>query len=237
MRCIVLAAFVSGVVLGLVSLPHCAAMCGPLATFASLEGGSEASLGRAARYQLGRTTGYALLGALAGAVGAPLTSMLPLSIETLASASLALALGIAAVRIWPTALGSAGPALVGLGTGPRAPSVVERWTHEVVALGQKLPREPIALGLVAALLPCGVLASGVLVAAGSGSVGSGLATMAGLSLGSGAGLFAVVAALRGVPLRADPRTARALAIVLGVGALILVARPFLVTSTGACHAG
>lgn len=210
-------------------------MCGPLATFASLDGTSDASLGRAARYQLGRSAGYGLLGGLAGAVGAPLTQLLPISVETLASASLALALAIAAVRIWPTAL-AAGPALVGLGTRPRAPTFVEHWTRRVVALGQRVPREPIALGLLAALLPCGVLASGVLVAAGSSSALTGSATMVGLSLGSGAGLFAVVAALRGVPLRADPRTARALAIVLGVGAVILIARPFLVTPEGACHA-
>lgn len=207
----------TGAVAGLASIPHCAGMCGPLAAFACTRRPVRAA---PLRYQAGRTLGYAIAGAIAGGFGAVVTSALPaVWTGALLSWSLAIALGIAAWRLWR--LGSPGPAgsaTVALGTGPRRRSLFDR-------VVQRAPREPALFGLVTALLPCGALLAALLLAAGSSSSFGGALVMLGFVTTSGAGLLGVAwlaSRLRGV---ASPTALRLLAVGLMVGAALLVVRP------------
>lgn len=220
-----LQAFMSGTLLGLFALPHCALMCGPLAAAACSRQAHAAPL----RYQLGRTLGYGLAGLTAGQVG----HVVRLALSPMASLVLFAASSAAAcLFVAYTYLREPQPRaqLVALGTAPRA----RRYTS---ALVQLLPREPTLLGAMSALLPCGVLAAALLAAAATGSGGFGASLMLGFATVSGVALVAagtlarfVVTASRGVK--------RGLAAVLVVVACVSVARPMraLLASPGSATA-
>ena len=153
--------------MGLVGGPHCVAMCGAAC----------AGLGQAAgprknqaifTFQAGRVLGYSALGALAAA------SMQGLGWLTVQSAALrpvwsllhvaALVLGLlllfkAEQPLWLERLGR--------GVWQRAR-----------AFGQRSGSAPLLLGMLWALLPCGLLYSALLVAALAGSVANGAMVMA-----------------------------------------------------------
>jgi sulfite exporter TauE/SafE len=190
-------------------------MCGPLAGFAGRSGAG------ALRYHLGRILSYGGLGAFAGYAGASVTDVLSEGWATaLVSWSLAFALAYAAWRLWH---GTA-PARVGLvqvGTGPTLPSLGDR------ALSA-LPREPLVIGLVTALLPCGALWAAVLVAAGFGHVGLGVVAMLGFGLTSGLSLVGVAWVGRRMLAVRRPNVLRVLSALLLVGAVVLVVRPITV---------
>ena len=59
-------AVIAGAAAGLASVPHCTAMCGPLAAYAC--SGRPGASGQG-RYQLGRFISYSALGGVAGAIG------------------------------------------------------------------------------------------------------------------------------------------------------------------------
>ena len=59
-------AVIAGAAAGLASVPHCTAMCGPLAAYAC--SGHPGASGQG-RYQLGRFISYSALGAVAGRLG------------------------------------------------------------------------------------------------------------------------------------------------------------------------
>ncbi|MFW6051691.1 MAG: sulfite exporter TauE/SafE family protein, partial [Myxococcota bacterium] len=88
----------AGAAAGLASVPHCAAMCGPLAAYACARGGGR---GAPAWYQLGRTASYGALGALAGGLGHAVTGGLShAAVGWVLSWAMAAALGLAAWRLW-----------------------------------------------------------------------------------------------------------------------------------------
>ncbi len=224
-------ALLAGAAAGLASIPHCGAMCGPLAGFACARGGA----GPAAlwRYQLGRFVGYGALGVAAGAVGGTAATLIAGRWgAALISWSLAAALAVAAIRAWQRGAAPKSQGVV-LGAGA-APSLFER----AVA---RLPREPALLGVATALLPCGALAAAVGIAATTGTPLDGFATMVAFAAVSGIAL--VGAAWVTQRLGAIDRRAwsRALALVLAAGAILLVARPIpsLVSGDPAapCHEG
>src|SRR5690348_11710538 len=95
-----LQAFISGALLGLTSVPHCAAMCGPLASFACT---CAPRRDAAPRYQLGRTFGYGVAGALAGHAGSALLAVTPRGAAAwLAFAALAASACLLIARLlWP----------------------------------------------------------------------------------------------------------------------------------------
>ena len=89
-------AVIAGAAAGLASVPHCTAMCGPLAAYAC--SGSPGASGQG-RYQVGRFISYSALGGIAGAVGGATAVSLPGAWGgALLSWSLALGLGLAAFR-------------------------------------------------------------------------------------------------------------------------------------------
>ncbi len=216
-------ALVAGATAGLASIPHCAGMCGPLAAFACrAPSGEGTQLRRMVAYQGGRLVGYTTLGAVAGALGHGLSFALPgRYVQALLSWSLALALGVAAVRAYrasrPQQAVPAG-APIALGRAPRAPSLAER------LLGRVL-HAPLLLGLLTGLLPCGALASGLLVAAGTAAPLSGALAMSGFAVASGPALALAAWAVSKVRGVAGPVGLRLAALALALGAVALAVRP------------
>ena len=207
-------AVIAGAAAGLASVPHCTAMCGPLAAYAC--SGRPGASGQA-RYQLGRFISYSVLGGIAGAVcGATAVSLPGAWGSALLSWSLALGLGLAACRLWrrpdqplvPLRKKDDEPAE---STGARA----------VRALG----RHPFVVGLGTALLPCGALAAAVLIAASTGTPSAGALSMLAFSVVSGVGLVGAAWLFERFSRRPRPSTSRVLAVLLALGAIMFVIRP------------
>jgi sulfite exporter TauE/SafE len=160
-----LLALAAGATLGAASGFHCIAMCGPLAA---------ATCGKSARtsgeYLVGRLVGYSAVGAVAGAIGAPIATgagggVLRVIVALLVGAVLVYR-GLSWVR----------PQLVTLRKKPRA-SFFDR-------LLPLLPRRGVGLGLATAIFPCGALLGGVVAAAAAGTATLGLLVMAAFALGT-----------------------------------------------------
>lgn len=221
-------AVIAGAAAGLASVPHCTAMCGPLAAYAC--SGTPGASGQT-RYQLGRFISYSALGAVAGTIGGATAVSLPHAWgSALLSWSLALGLGLAALRLWRRP----DQALVTLRTkqDEQAPTLVSR------ALGG-LGRHPFFVGLGTALLPCGALAAAVLIAASTGSTALGSLSMLAFAVVSGVGLVGATWVFERFARRPRPTTSRILAVVLALGSILFVIRPVHALRTGdtsSCHA-
>ena len=171
---------VTALVMGLAGGPHCIAMCG-----AACAGIGQAAGERSAQalwtFQLGRILGYAALGALAAA------SMQGLGWLTVQSAALrpvwslfhvaALVLGL--LLLWqarqPVWLEAAGRRL---------------WAGARALAAGRGQGAPLVLGVLWALLPCGLLYSALLVAAMTNHALEGAAVMALFALGTSVSLLA-----------------------------------------------
>jgi sulfite exporter TauE/SafE len=221
-------AVIAGAAAGLASVPHCTAMCGPLAAYAC--SGSPGASGQG-RYQLGRFISYSVLGGVAGAVGGATAVSLPGAWGgVLLSWSLALGLGLAAFRLWRRP----DQPLVSLRTKAEAASE-SRGSRALQALG----RHPFFVGLGTALLPCGALAAAVLIAASTGAPTLGALSMLAFAVVSGVGLVGATWLFERFSRRPRPTTSRILAVVLALGALMFVIRPVRALRHGesaACHA-
>ena len=173
MSAVVVAAFTAGLTGSL----HCVAMCGPLVGLASTN-----RLGPSARLALvhgfGRLATYLAIGAVAGLVGGALDLAGRLaSIQRIAA--LIAGAGIVAWGLWlmrgPRRIAAGGASTAG-GTG---------FDRALVALGRRRPTaRAFALGTLTGLVPCGWMWAMVVVAAGTGSIGLGVATMAAFWLGT-----------------------------------------------------
>lgn len=207
-------AVIAGAAAGLASIPHCTAMCGPLAAYAC--SGRPGTSGQG-RYQLGRFASYSTLGAIAGTVGGATAMSLPGAWGgALLSWSLALGLGLAAFRLWRRP----SQPLVTLRAKPTEMSE-SKASRALRALG----RHPFFVGLGTALLPCGALAAAVLIAASTGTATLGALSMLAFSVVSGAGLVAATWLFERLSRRPRPTTSRALAVVLALGSILFVIRP------------
>ena len=221
-------AVIAGAAAGLASVPHCTAMCGPLAAYAC--SGRPGASGQG-RYQLGRFISYSVLGAAAGAVGGAAAIGLPGAWgSALLSWSLALGLGLAAFRLWRR---------------PEQPLVSLRTKEETQPESrgsralQALGRHPFFVGLGTALLPCGALAAAVLIAASTGTAWLGSLSMLAFAVVSGVGLVGAAWLFERFSRRPRPATARVLAIVLALGSIMFVIRPVHALRHGEaaqCHA-
>jgi uncharacterized protein len=216
----------AGALAGLASVPHCVAMCGPLAGLACASAGGGRALDPL-RYQAGRTAGYAVLGAGAGALGHAVTGGLShTAVAWVLSWAMAAALAIAALRLWR---GPQVAPLVRLTRARPAPASTPWFARAARAL----PRSPLSIGLLTGLLPCGALAAAVLVAAGTTSPGLGTLSMVAFATTSGVGLLGVGAAARRLRLTHRPALVRSLAVVLALGAVLLALRPLPLTAPAA----
>jgi sulfite exporter TauE/SafE len=219
---------IAGAAAGLASIPHCTAMCGPLAAYAC--SGSHDGSARA-RYQLGRVVSYSVLGALAGTVGGATAVSLPQAWgRALLSWSLALGLALAALRLWRRP----SQPLVKLRTHRHdaGDSMVSR------ALGA-LGTHPFWVGLGTALLPCGALAAAALIAASTGSAWLGSLSMLSFSLVSGLGLVGAAWIFQRLARQPGAAPSRVLAVMLALGAILFIIRPVHALRHGdaaSCHA-
>ncbi len=171
---------VTALLMGVVGGPHCVAMCG--AACAGMGRAAGAHQGRAIlSFQSGRLLGYTLLGALAGA------SMQGLGWLTLQSAALR--------PVWSLLHVAAAVLGLVLLVEARQPVWLEAAGRSVWArvrgsgLAASAGMGPCAtagtLGILWALLPCGLLYSALLVATLAGSAAGGAGVMAAFALGSG----------------------------------------------------
>ncbi len=206
---------------------HCAGMCGPFVAFATLRikgtsprpqsGGFTLQFA----YHTGRLLAYAVLGALAGVLGATLN------------------LGGSLVGIGRLAGFTAGILLVLVGTtrilsllGVRFPNVPgSSLLRRAIARGQATASRytPLhrawAIGLLTAVLPCGWLYAFVAVAAGTGNAFWGLATMIVFWSGTVPILAGIGAGLGQFLLRAGRSFQVAIAVVvIGLGLNSIVGR-------------
>jgi len=148
----VVLALLAGAGLGLLSIPHCAAMCGPLAQAACTRSGQVTA---PLQYQAGRIAGYAFIGALSGHLGRAIVSV---SVATwlpiVFAVTTATVLLLLARRLWQQTR-PAGASLTTLRTGARERS----WWGRFQRL---LPEHAAVFGLSTSLLPCGALAAALL---------------------------------------------------------------------------
>jgi len=173
----------------LVGSVHCAGMCGGFVCFYTGAGsGTDAAALRAhAMYNVGRLTSYLTLGAIAGAIGAGVSSL-----GTMAGVQHAAAMVAGALMIgWAI---STIAAQRGVRRGAlRAP---ESWQRALGRVLHAVREQPIATrawltGMLTTMLPCGWLYVFVATAGGSGSIRAGVLTMAVFWLGTVPALLAV----------------------------------------------
>ena len=212
---------------------HCAAMCGPLSSALTLPAGGH----RPTRYQLGRLMSYAFLGAMSGHLGRALQLMAPGVASVWLVAMLTAAACLLTVR---SLLGASAEAtargLVQLNARPRRRSLFS-------ALIGLVPREPLVLGALSALLPCGVLASAVLAAVATGDALRGLWLMSAFAAVSGAAVWSASIAMHAAPRRFGSSVRRALAFALVMLAALSLYRPLhaltrepqALEAAAACH--
>lgn len=221
-------AVIAGAAAGLASVPHCTAMCGPLAAYACSGGPGVSGLGR---YQMGRFVSYSVLGAMAGTIGGATAVGLPRAWGgALLSWSLALGLGMAAFRLWRR---PSQPLITLRAKQDDPPASVA--SRALRGLGS----HPFFVGLGTALLPCGALAAAVLIAASTGSAALGSLSMLAFALVSGVGLIGAAWLFERFSRRPRPATSRFLAVVLALGSILFVIRPVHSLRTGdpaSCHA-
>lgn len=168
---------------GLFGSTHCLAMCGGIATALGTVHGKRAGASHALLYQTGRITSYAVVGGIAGALGAAAGVGFEASRW---SALLRLAAALMVVMIGlDMALGGR--------IRPRWLRAPERWGAALwrriaPASRSLMPKRPaaraLALGLLWGWLPCGLVYSVLLAAAVSGGALGGSLTMIAFGIGT-----------------------------------------------------
>lgn len=212
-------ALVSGATLGVLSLPHCVAMCGPLAAYACTNAADRAP---ALRYQLGRTLAYAFLGAVCGRLGQVMTTAgggpWPRLVFSLLAAA---ACVLTARKLWRR-------------EKTPAPLVQLRNSRSVspfAVLAKIVPAEPAVLALLTGFLPCGALATALVAASATSSAAAGTLLMLGFVTASAPALLGMSVLTRAWPATSFARLQRPLAVAFAVCALLFVARPLAAMST------
>ncbi len=200
---VITAAFLVGVA----STPHCAAMCGPLASYAGCGRGT----GRA--YHLARLGVLVLFGALAGALGELVVIRLDAGVaQNVLSVMLGLGLATSAWRIWRD---------IARQQSGQAPLVKLR------KKGDPSPsafRRALWVGAGTPLLPCGALWGALMIAVGTAKVHAGALAMVAFWIPTAiAAQMAAQAATAMTRLGVGGR--RAFALVLALGAFVTMLRP------------
>jgi uncharacterized protein len=221
-----LTAVTAGATLGLLNVVHCTAMCGPLSSAAS----APASLSRATRYQLGRLLSYTFLGALSGHLGHALRLVGPSAVSAWIVATLTAAACLLTAR---SLFAGAKPAsgLVQLQSARKRRSLF-------AVLLELVPREPAVLGMLSALLPCGVLASVLLAAVATGDAVPGAVLMGAFAAVSGVAVWGATLAIQLAPRKLGVPVRRVLALALIAMAGLALSRPIYALANephAACH--
>lgn len=214
--------FLGGLVLGLASTLHCAAMCGAISCATLLSLGPSTPRERvihAVLLQTGRILAYCALGIVGAAIGsafvAPGTTV-----------NFRVLQWIGAVVLMWTGLAMAGmmPRLAVLDAG------MVRLSDGVAAITRPLrgtPGAPVALGAIWGLNPCPMVYGAVFTATITGSIWAGVSVMAGFGLGTVPGVLATglgLTAMKGVHVSRAAQVAVGLLIaVLGFATLYVPA--------------
>lgn len=217
-----------GAALGLVSAPHCLAMCGPLAIAGCTRSG-DVCAPDAASYLGARVVAYAAMGAVMGLFGASAMHGRGITLGRVAVVLLAATCvwqGVRSMR--PVRNDAAG--LIPLRAGPQPLT----WVSTLSAL---LPRRGAGLGVVTAILPCGALFAAWGYAAATAHPVTGALAMVAFAVASAPGLLLALAGRR-LGSKVLQRTPRWLVAAAWLAvALLLVARLYISmkgTSDG-CH--
>jgi uncharacterized protein len=199
---------------------HCIGMCAPFVLFVSRRyDPAGAGRGRALASQLwyaaGRVTTYAVLGGVAGALGAAVQRVgvfvgLQRAAMVLAGAVLVV---WALVALWDLVPGARRPGRL---TGARSEAFSGLFGRVTERLKRRVPGHPFALGLFLGLLPCGFLYSAVVAAVARGSALQGGLAMAVFGA-------ATVPALLGVSLADEIIGARRRALLNAVAQVFILA--------------
>ncbi len=206
---------------------HCAGMCGPFVMTQAAAASDRAASGGVLRrlagaallpYQLGRATGYAALGAVAGGSAGALAHVATPRL-------LAVPLGLAAAVMLVQGLGRLPAAarwhLPHLRPVFRLPTALQRQVGRLI--GSEGAARRFALGLLLAFLPCGLLYAALAGAAASGSALAGGLAMAAFALGTVPALTGVALLGRFFGRRFGPRLATVSGIALALNAGLLAA--------------
>lgn len=212
--------------LGVAASLHCAQMCGPLVVAYSV--GARRGLAPHFYYNLGRMFTYAVLGAVAGAVGNIIGAVSGVAQTVMLVAGVLMIIaGALTAGIVPNRQ------LVQIGGGG-----VSRWLSGKVGplLRSADPRQKLLLGLLLGLLPCGLVYAALLQAMSTGSAVRGGASMALFGMGTAVslvpiGVFSSFFAAR-LGRWSAPIAAAAMVI---LGCVMLWRGWYAVTSTPACH--
>jgi sulfite exporter TauE/SafE len=190
---------IAALLLGLLgSLGHCVGMC--TGVLLLLGGRQRPTLLSWLALNLGRVSSYALLGALAGALGAGVTGSMPAghghghaggAPPWLAPAQGALAVAMAALAAYMAL------ALLGRVRSPELAlaGLTRHWSWRMHRLSGRLSVSSgvparYAAGLLWGMLPCGLVLTALLIAAATGSPARGALTMLAFGLGTFPALFA-----------------------------------------------
>lgn len=165
---------VAGFLLGAAGSLHCVGMCGPLAMLAPVDRRSTlSSVGSIVAYQLGRTSLYTVLGAIAGTLGGSFTPAGWQPYVALASGLFTIAAGfyLFARRRQSAPVKNA--------------AFTRRWQNLLLRLLKQPPTwyRAAAFGAINGLLPCGMVYFALVAAAGA----PGWLSAAGFMAGFGAG--------------------------------------------------
>jgi hypothetical protein len=163
---------------------HCVGMCSPFVLFVSRryappEGGRREAFAAQLWYTLGRIVTYAILGALAGALG----GAVQLAGSLLGIQRAAAVVAGAVLVLW--ALVALSDLVPGLDTGGSL------FAKVAGRLKGRVPGHPLAIGLFLGLLPCGLLYSAVIAAVSRGGPLEGAAALALFGLGTAPALLGV----------------------------------------------
>lgn len=172
---------VTGLLMGLVGGPHCVVMCGAACAGIARSAGPAQGARALWIFQVGRLAGYSVLGGLAAA---SIQGLGWLSVQSAALRPVWTLFHVATAALGLMLLWQARQPLWLESTGQQV------W-RRVRSITQKSSRgAPLLLGILWALLPCGLLYSALLVAALSSNAVEGAAVMALFALGSSVSLMA-----------------------------------------------
>lgn len=180
-------------------------------------------------YQAGRVVGYAFAGSLAGRFGVVLADAVPLAGQyRLLAVMTGLAFVVLALRVhglawWPRPGARAQGSTVQLRRSPNAPNTV---VSRGLAFRQLLPRSATVLGAMSVMLPCGALASALLLAASTADAVAATVVMASFAVATSPALWASTG-LERVISRIRAGRARALITValLAVATFVIIPHP------------
>lgn len=174
-----LSLWLAALVMGWAGSPHCLAMCGPLCA-------TQSGTGRQFAFQLGRLTGYALAGALAG-VSMQVVGDWSIQVQSFRSLWSFVHILFLILGLIMLVRGDQPGWMVG------GAASLWRWVTRRVQPLQASPSwtRSAAMGLVWVFWPCGLLYSALTLAALSASPWHGAITMACFALGGGVVLSAV----------------------------------------------